>query len=144
MGKEQFVGTWKLISFELRRSDGAVSYPLGQDPAGMIMYDAQGHMSGHVMRRDRTSFASEDPLQGSADEIRTALEGYMAYCGTYDVNEQKGTIAHILECSLFPNWVGTIQTRFFEFSENRLLLTTPPLMLGGHQQIVHALWERLA
>ena len=144
MGKEQFVGTWKLISFEFRRSDGAVSYPLGQNPAGMIMYAAQGYMSGHVMRRDRPAFVSGDPLQGSAEEIQTALEGYMAYCGTYDVNDQKGTIAHILECSLFPNWVGTIQTRFFECSENRLLLTTPPLMLGGQQQIVHVLWERMA
>lgn len=144
MGKEQFVGTWKLISFELQRADGAVSYPLGENPAGAIMYDAHGHMSGHVMLRDRPAFVSEDPLQGSTEEVRTAIEGYMAYCGTYDVNEQKRTIAHILECSLFPNWVGTIQTRFFEFSENRLRLTTPPLTLGGHQQIVHALWERLA
>ena len=144
MGKEQFVGAWQLISFELREPGGAVSYPLGQNPAGMIMYDPQGHMSGHVMRRDRASFASGDPLQGNTEEIRTALEGYMAYCGTYNVNEQKGTISHILECSLFPNWVGTIQTRFFEFSDNLLLLTTPPLMLGGQQQVVHALWERMA
>ena len=144
MGNEKFVGTWKLVSFEFRRSDGAVSYPLGQNPAGMIMYDAEGHMSGHVMRRERASFASGDPLLGSAEEVRTAFEGYMAYCGSYDVNELKGTIAHILDCSLLPDWVGTIQTRFFQFSENRLLLTTPPLMLGGHQQIVHALWERMA
>jgi len=144
LGKEQFVGTWKLISFELCRADGTVSYPLGQNPAGMIMYDIHGYMSGHVMRRDRMSFASGDPLQGSAEETRTAFQGYMAYCGTYDVNESKRTIAHILECSLFPNWGGTIQTRFFEFSGNRLLLTTPPLTLGGHQQTVRALWERLA
>ncbi len=143
MGKKQFVGTWKLISFEFRRSDGTVSYPIGQNPAGMIMYDVKGHMSGHVMRRDRTSFVSEDSLQGSAEEMRNAFEGYMAYCGTYAVNEQKSTVEHILECSLFPNWVGTIQTRFFEFSENQLLLTTPPLMFGGQQQVVHALWKRM-
>jgi len=143
MGKEQFIGTWKLISFEFRRSDGAVSYPIGHNPAGMIMYDAKGHMSGHAMRRDRTSFVSGDHLQGSAEEVRRAFDGYMAYCGTYDVNEQKSTVEHILECSLFPNWVGTIQTRFFDFSENQLLLTTPPLMFGGQQQVVHALWERI-
>lgn len=144
MGKNKFVGAWKLISFEFRGSDGAVRYPIGQNPAGMIMYDAKGNMSGHVMRRDRPAFASEDPLQGSAEEVRAAFEGYMAYCGTYDVDDEKGTIVHILDSSLFPNWVGTRQTRFFEFSENRLRLTTPPLTLGGHQQIVHALWERLA
>ena len=144
MGTEQFVGTWKLISFECRRSDGAVSDPIGQSPAGMIMYDAHGHMSGHVMRRDRPSFASGDPLQGSAEEIHTAFKGYMAYCGTYDVNEQQGTIAHRIECSVFPNWVGTIQTRFFVFSENQLQLTTPQFLLGGHQQSVHAIWERMA
>lgn len=143
MKKEQFVGAWKLISFEFRRSDGSVSYPLGSDPAGMIMYDTQGRMSGQIMRRDRTAFMSEDPLQGSDTEIRNAFEGYMAYCGTYDVNEHNGTIAHILDCSLLPNWVGTIQMRFFQFSGNRLLLSTPAITLGGHQQTVHALWERM-
>ena len=144
MGKEQFVGAWTLISFECRRSDGAVSYPIGDNPAGMIMYDAGGHMSGHVMRRNRMPFLAGDPLQGNADENRNAFEGYMAYCGTYDVNEQKKTVAHILECSLFPNWVGTIQTRFFEFFENQLRLTTPPILIGGHQQIIHVLWEQMA
>ena len=39
-----FVGTWKLISFETRRSDGTVMYPFGKDLKGLIMYDASGSL----------------------------------------------------------------------------------------------------
>jgi hypothetical protein len=37
MEQERFVGMWRLLSLELRTSDGRVSYPFGQDPVGYIM-----------------------------------------------------------------------------------------------------------
>jgi len=144
MGQDQFIGTWNLISFKFVRSNGMVTQPLGHDPIGMIMYDASGHMSGHVMRRERPRFSSGDPLIGSAEEIQIAFAGYIAYCGTYVVNVKEKTISHILECSLLPNWVGTTQTRFFEFSGTQLTLTTPQGLFAGQEQIVQALWDRMA
>ncbi len=144
MGRERFIGTWKLISFELRRPDHEVTYPIGENPMGVIMYDEHGNMSGQIMRRHRPAFASGDHLQGEASEIRAAFEGYMAYCGRYEVNDEDESVSHILECCLFPNWIGTSQKRFFEFSKKRLLLKTPPMLLGGGENIVHALWERIA
>jgi len=142
MGKEQFVGTWKLVSSEFRRSDGEVTYPMGRNASGMLMYDASGHMSVQIIRPDRPAFASGDQLKGTLEEIKSAFEGCVAYFGTYEVNEKKGTVTHHVEGSSFPNWVGTDQRRFFEFYGNRLTLSTPPAPFGGEHVTALLVWER--
>jgi hypothetical protein len=55
----KFVGTWKLVSFEELLPDGRVTYPYGEEPAGLLIYDAAGHMSVQVMRRDRPRLSFE-------------------------------------------------------------------------------------
>ena len=57
MGKDQFIGTWKLVSAEAVRANGDVVKPLGDDPKGVIMYDAHGNMSAQLFRADRQDFA---------------------------------------------------------------------------------------
>ena len=59
------------------------------------------------------------------------------------VNVPKGFIIHHLELSAFPNWVGTDQKRYFEFSGDRLTLKTPPLTLSGRDQVHRLIWKRL-
>ncbi len=143
MGKEQFTGTWKLVSSEYRRLDGKLAYSKGRDAVGILMYDASGHMSVQIMRPDRPAFASGDHLKGTPEEIKSAFKGFVAYYGTYEVNEEEGTVTHHLEGSLFPNWVGTDLKRFFEFSGNQLTLSTPPMPMGGQQLTGVLLWERV-
>jgi len=46
MGKDEFVGTWKLVSFEMLRSDGQTVYPFGIDIIGVGCYDARGTCLG--------------------------------------------------------------------------------------------------
>jgi len=69
MGKDEFVGTWKLVSFEARRSDGQIVYPFGRDVIGVISYDAKGNMSMQMMRSDRPAFAISDFQKGAPEEI---------------------------------------------------------------------------
>ena len=141
-GKEQFIGTWRLISSEFRRSNGEVTYPMGINVAGMLMYDADGHMSAQIMRVDRNVFSMGDQFKGTPEEIKSAYEGYVAYFGAYEVNEEKSTITHHVEGSSFPNWVGTDQRRFFKFQGNRLTVSTPPTPFGGDQVTALLTWER--
>jgi len=144
MSKKQFAGTWKLVSSEFRRSDGQVTYPMGKDAVGVIMYDDNaGFMSAHIMRPTRPVFAAGDNLKGTPDEIKTAFEGYIAYYGPYEVNEQEHTVTANVEGSLFPNWIGTGQKRFYEFSGNRLTLSTPPMQFGGEEVTARIIWERV-
>ena len=142
MQNEQLLGMWKLVSCEARSSNGEVVYPYGRDPFGMLIYDSRGNMSVLLMRRDRPKFASGDLLRGSQEEIKAAYEGFDAYCGTYEVNEEKGTVTHHVEGSKFPNWVGTDQVRFFECSGDQLLINTPPIQMGGEQWTVYGIWAR--
>jgi len=108
----------------------------------MIMYDTNGHMSAQIMRPDRPAFASGDQLEGTPMEIKSAFEGFVAYYGVYEVNQEDGAVTHHVEGSLFPNWVGSAQRRFFEFSGNRLTLSTPPILAGGQQVTGVLTWER--
>jgi hypothetical protein len=143
MAMKQFVGTWKLISSEFKSSDGQVTNPLGNDAIGILMYDASQHMSVQIMRRDRPIFASDDQLNGTPSEMKSAFKGFTAYFGSYDVNEKEAIVTHHVEGSLFPNWIGKDQVRFFEFSDNRLILSTPQIPMGGQQITGQLVWEKV-
>jgi hypothetical protein len=143
MGTEQFVGTWKLVSFELRTSTGRVIYPYSQDAVGILMYDAHGNMNGQTMRPGRPAFASGDLMRGTPEEIKAAFEGFLGYFGTYEVHEEEGTVIHHVTGSVFPNYVGENQVRFFQFSGNRLSLSIPPIQAGGATLTGVVVWERI-
>jgi hypothetical protein len=106
------------------------------------MYDSAGNMSVAFMRPGRLKFAIADKCRGTAAEIKTALEGFQAYFGTYETDEEKKTVTHHVEGSLLPNWEGTSQTRFVELSGNRLTLSTPPTFDGGETGVTVLAWER--
>lgn len=144
MSYDQFIGTWKLVSSEFRRSDGAITYPYGQDALGVLMYDAAGNMAVQIIRTDRPAFASGDPSSGTAEEIKLAFEGVLTYFGRYDVDATTGTVTHHVWGCTFPNWIGGDQVRFFAFSAQRLTLSTPPVLVGGATITGVLIWERMA
>ena len=119
---DEFVGAWKLISFERRTTAGEVTYPMGQTPVGRITYDGLGRMSAQIMRPDRPNFQATSASRGSPEEKIAAFDGYIAYYGTYSINEKERTVIHHVEASLYPNWVGSDQRRLFEFSQGQLIL----------------------
>jgi len=137
---ERLVGTWRLLSCELRTADGRVSYPFGRDPVGYIMYSEDGYMSVAFMSANRPRFAVGDILGGTTEEKVTAAETYISYCGKYEIQGNK--VIHHIEVSLFPNWIGVDQERIFEFEGDRLSLSTPPLLVGGMEQSAYLIWER--
>ena len=83
------VGTRNLISANVHNPNDDVIHLYGEDPSGMLMYDAKGYMFAVLMRPGRSSFVAGDPLGGTSEEIKEAFEGFDAYCGTYEVNAEK-------------------------------------------------------
>ena len=141
--KNPFVGTWKLISFETHRSDGTVMYPFGKELQGLIMYDAKGYWSCHIMGKNRPVFASGQMAKGTPEEIRSAFEGALCYWGTYDIDEKEKILKlHIID-SLYPNWRDADQKRFYEFSRNRYSIKTPPMRAGEVEIVSVLVWERI-
>jgi|GEM_PF-231146 len=138
---DSFIGAWRLISFEFRSKDGQVSYPFGEDAVGYIIYSQDGYVSITVMSANRPDFASGDITGGSIEEKISAVDTFFSYCGRYEVRGDR--VIHHLEVSLFPNWIGADHERIFEFEDNRLILSTPPLLWGGVEQTGRVTWERV-
>ncbi|MGB0562559.1 MAG: lipocalin-like domain-containing protein [Spirulinaceae cyanobacterium] len=140
----KFIGSWRLLAWYNKDTDGKMYYPFGEDAVGYIMYAADGYMGVNIMKRDRPQFADNDLLKGSQSEQSEAFKGYIAYSGRYEIQSDK--VIHHIEATLFPNWVGVAQERFFEFSpdHNQLTLSTRPIMMSGKQQSAHLTWARCA
>ena len=141
MSPDSLIGTWRLISWENRSADGRITYPLGKDAVGYIIYNRDGYMFVAIMGPNRINFRAGDLLAGSTEEKAQATETYVSYCGQYDFRGD--TVIHYVELSLFPNWVGAHQERLVEVTGNRLTLSTRPILLQGVQQTAHLIWERV-
>jgi hypothetical protein len=140
MMHRSLVGTWKLVSWEFRSADGEVSYPMGRSASGFLIYTPDGFMSATIMNPERPPFMSPDMRKATVQEKGAAFETYVSYCGTYE--HRDGMVVHHVRASLFPNWIGGDQERVIEWVEDRLQLSTPPMMIDGIQRTVHLLWER--
>ncbi len=138
-----FQGTWRLKRYEHRRADGLLYFPLGENARGLLIYTPDGYMSGQIMRPEKPRFQGGVLADGSEAEIRAALLGYVAYFGTYTVDENAQTMIHEVIGSWRPNFVGSRQVRHYEFEgPNRLLLRTPPRDSGKETRTGLLVWER--
>jgi hypothetical protein len=139
--RDALVGAWRLVSWENRAADGQVTYPMGADPSGYVLYTADGRFSITISRRGRAGFAADDLLGGTTQEKARAVEGFVAYAGRYSFHGDR--VIHHVELSLFPNWVGSDQERWVELAGGRLILSASPLLLAGKQQAPRLVWERV-
>jgi len=139
-GASKFVGAWKLVAFEGQLVPK-------RDWAGLLIYDATGHMAAQLLPLDRPKFESGNRLQGTQEEIKSAFDGYFAYFGPYEVNEAEGVVILHVKGSIFPNDVGRDNIRYYEFSGDRLTLI-PTNMVDGKlipksSATVRLIWERV-
>jgi Lipocalin-like domain len=142
-GREALVGAWQLLSWENQAADGQVTYPMGTDALGSLLYTADGRFSVTISGRGRAGFAAGDLLGGTTEEQARAVEGFVAYAGRYSFHGDR-VVHHVhVELSLFPNWVGSDQQRSVELSGDRLILSASPLLLAGKQQVPRLVWERV-
>ena len=131
------IGSWRLLSFELRSPDGQVSYPFGKEVTGYVFYNEQGYMSAAFMGADRARPDSDD-LAEVAKGVN--FDAFNAYCGRFEVRGNR--IVHFVEVSSLPMWTGTEQERIFEIQGDRLVLETVPLQISGDAPVGYLIWER--
>lgn len=114
------VGTWRLISAEDFDSQTGqwVPYTFGNPPCGYFFYDATGHASIQIMTTPPQQIATPD--SPTPDEALAIFNGYIAYFGTYTVDE--ANIYHQVEGAWDPSQVGTVQTRPYELSGDQLII----------------------
>jgi Lipocalin-like domain len=122
---QRLVGVWRLVSFEVHAPGQPIRHPFGPDAIGILMYTAAGAMAGQLMRPGRSSFSSSTITRGTSAELAEAATGYVAYAGTYSVDEARRIVTHHVTMSLFPNLVGTDQHRHLMLTADALELRTP-------------------
>jgi hypothetical protein len=139
--RTQLIGHWTLLSLEVVSGE-AIQYPLGRDVSGLIVYDGAGHMAVQIMRANRPRFASGDQASGTFAELTAAVGGYIAYFGSYSVDEGARVVTHHLTGSLFPNWVGTEQQRAIVLQGDQLTLSSQPIPFQGETRVFRIVWKR--
>jgi hypothetical protein len=118
----RLVGTWQVMEMTDTDAAGTVHHPYGEHPTGYIVYDATGYMHVQVMRTPATpSFVAGDQ-KGSEQEVRAAYDGYVAYFGTYRVDEAQSKVIHQVQGSLMPSYTGTDQPRPIKLVGDELII----------------------
>ena len=144
MVQDKFANTtWRLLDCYGKWTDGRITYPYGEHAEGQLMYNDHGSFSGQIAGSGRPVFEAGNLLKGTPEEIKKAFEGYIAYYGTYEVDENNSQITHHVENGLFPNWVGNNQTRTYEFEGKNLRLNTQPIKGAKADLTLTLLWERV-
>lgn len=114
--------------------------PFGENPIGRLVYTAGGFMSAQLASAHRPAFASPAFTRATVDEKGAAYDTFMAYCGRYEVFGDH--VMHHVEMSLFPNWAGGDQKRFFELDGDSLVLRPPAYERHGVTYTDELRWER--
>lgn len=112
----EILGAWTLDSWTVTDSNGEVHYPYGPNATGVIMYTDDGKMSVQLVNPDIEPQAEND-----------IQERYFAYYGDYVIDEANQTVKHNLEGSMEPSWVGTVQIRAYELTDDPHLSLTAEL-----------------
>jgi Lipocalin-like domain len=128
-GAKRLHGAWRYIG---SNTDGKPTPGRGANPKGIIYYDPSGTMVVQVAPDRERSKAGAAP---TPDEAQAALAGYIAYFGTYTVDEKAATVTHHRHASVQPGDVADL-VRGYEFSGDRLILRPP----GTTYEVV---WERI-
>lgn len=123
-------GSWRLVSWIVKAPDGTVSHPMGENPIGLLMYDGAGNMSVHLMNSFRPVFEM-GYAETTLEELKEVYDGYIAYFGTYTIDVSEQTISHHADGVTNPSFVGTKLVRYYDFSGDKLVLSTDKERTGS-------------
>jgi hypothetical protein len=120
--QEELIGSWELRSFHSVSPEEAISYPLGQNAVGILMYSEDGCVAVNIMKAERTGVV-ESALYANG-ELRYLDLPYLSYTGTYIVDAKRPSVTHLVEVCIYPEWIGQKQFRLIRWNAGELELTS--------------------
>jgi hypothetical protein len=82
-----------------------------------------------------------------SDQVGRKARGYMAYFGTYEINEKDGVVIHHMEGNTNPGLTGTDYIRYYDFDGDILTLTATNLVNGKlapkSARSIRVIWRRV-
>jgi hypothetical protein len=124
----KLLGAWRYVGTRINGGN----WDRGANPKGMIYYGPHGEMAVQIapdVKRSRAGAVM------TPDEAFSAVKDYIAYFGTYTVDETAGTVTHHRHNSLQPGDSGDLVRRY-EFNGDRLVLRAP-------NSTLEVTWERI-
>ncbi len=138
--RQQVVGTWELVSVVLEQ-DGKKVETFGENPKGLISYDANGNYVYAMARSDLPKLASNNRLAPTSEEAKAIAIGTLAAYGKWSFSDADGTMTMTITSSTFPNFNGAVQKRVITVSGDELRVTNPTPPAGGGTAYV--VWKRV-
>lgn len=126
MSAHPLVGAWRYIDALL---DGKSTRPNGR---GIIYYAPSGDMVCQVSPGNTVGKAGAKP---TGEEALAALDGHIAYFGTYSIDESAQTVTHHRQGSIQPGDTADLVRRY-KIEGDRLTLNPP----GTTYEVK---WERI-
>lgn len=123
------VGAWELIDYQMLEVPPERQRPLGDDPLGRLIYTADGYMSVQYMPGSRPLLAAESWRSADDAEKLSAVNGYGGYSGRYRWLGDR--VEHLVEASIYPNWIGATLVRRAAITGDELVLTADHARAGG-------------
>jgi len=125
---KKLIGSWRYIGTRINGGN----WNRSANPKGMIYYGPHGEMAVQIapdVERRRSG------REITPEEAKIALKDYIAYFGTYTIDEQAGTVTHHRHDSLQPGDKADLVRRY-EFTGDRLVLRPP-------NSTMEVTWERI-
>ena len=145
MNASDFLGKYKLVSWENHDSNGGISYPVGTNPVGVIQYNPDKSVFVNIMSNSRKNHSHGDLFSGDSDEFYSSGISHLSYYGEYYIHADQNQIVHRLIVCSYPNWVGTEQIRMYKFNNKENTLTLSVISLPTKDGIVdaHLTWKKV-
>jgi len=124
------IGTWELVDWTITYSDEREpTLPYGDGPTGMIVYNADGHMSATIARSRRLPLSHLNTRLAPQPEKAAAFDSYFHYGGTWRI--EGDSVVHAVTLALNPAFVGTDQVRKIELDGDDLTLSAEVTSASG-------------
>jgi hypothetical protein len=140
VSKDQLVGTWKYAVATNTRPDGSKFNPNSDSATGLLMFDAAGNFSWHIIRPDIVKFASSNRLTGTPEENKAATQGTLSFFGTYSVEDGGKAVTMNIVASSFPNFSSQTQKRAVAIAGDELTVVNQAGASGG---VAEVKWKRM-
>jgi hypothetical protein len=127
--KEQLVGTWILVSCDLKAADGTtMPFCANSSGIGSMSLDASGRSTEVVAPRGRPKFTAG--RNSPAEEFKAAALAFANF-GTWSVSETDKILHFHIEGALFPNAEGTDNNFPFSIAGDELKILDARPNRGG-------------
>jgi len=140
---DELTGTWTLVSVDNIYPDGSRIHPYGDNPQGLLIFDAQGNYAIQIYKVLRPQVVSGDKNKSTPEENAAMVQGSNAHFGRYLVDEQSKTIVFNIAHASFPNWEGTVQKRSYTYTGNQIKYVVTHTTQGGQAVVAEVAWRRL-